>query len=59
MHEVLDGHEKGVYSLAYSPEYNLLVSAGFDRQAMVWNPYMGNLICTLEVRIGREKKTDV
>ncbi|EGZ10227.1 hypothetical protein PHYSODRAFT_522483, partial [Phytophthora sojae] len=31
----LDGHAKGVRSLAYSPEYRFLVSAGFDFDALV------------------------
>ncbi|KUF87556.1 hypothetical protein AM588_10001531 [Phytophthora nicotianae] len=37
----LDGHAKGVRSLAYSPEYRFLVSAGFDFDALVWNPLCG------------------
>jgi WD40 repeat protein len=43
----LDGHTKGVRSLAYSPEYRFLVSAGFDFDALVWNPYVDQLILRL------------
>ncbi|KAJ0399503.1 hypothetical protein ATCC90586_007532 [Pythium insidiosum] len=43
----LDGHSKGVRSLAYSPEYRFLVSAGFDFEALVWNPYVDQLILRL------------
>ncbi|DBA00306.1 TPA: hypothetical protein N0F65_001501 [Lagenidium giganteum] len=43
----LDGHSKGVRSLAYSPEYRFLVSAGFDFDALVWNPYVDQLILRL------------
>lgn len=43
----LEGHAKGVRSLAYSPEYRFLVSAGFDYDAIVWNPYVDRLILRL------------
>ncbi|KAG7389280.1 hypothetical protein PHYBOEH_007545 [Phytophthora boehmeriae] len=43
----LDGHAKGVRSLAYSSEYRFLVSAGFDFDALVWNPYVDQLILRL------------
>ncbi|RHY74344.1 hypothetical protein DYB38_004354, partial [Aphanomyces astaci] len=43
----LDGHLKGVRSLAYSAEYRFLVSAGFDFDAFVWNPYVDQLILRL------------
>ena len=45
--KVLEGHSKGVRSLAYSPDYRFLVSAGFDYDAYVWNPYVKNLILRL------------
>ena len=45
--KVLTGHTKGVRSLAYSKEYRFLVSAGFDYDAMVWNPYVEKLILPL------------
>ena len=31
---------KGVLSLAYKPAYRALISAGFDHDAVVWNPYV-------------------
>ncbi len=34
----LRGHVKGVFSLAYSHEHRFLMSAGSDRDALVWNP---------------------
>jgi WD40 repeat protein len=45
--KVLEGHAKGVTSLAYSQEYRFLVSAGFDYDAVVWNPYVEKLILRL------------
>jgi len=45
--KTLIGHTKGVRSLAYSPEYRFLVSAGFDYDALVWNPYVEKLILPL------------
>lgn len=34
----LKGHIKGVFALAYSHEHRFLMSAGSDRDALVWNP---------------------
>jgi WD40 repeat protein len=45
--QTLEGHSKGVRCLAYSSEYRFLVSAGFDYDAMVWNPYVNHLILRL------------
>ena len=45
--KMLEGHSKGVRSLAYSPDYRFLVSAGFDYDALVWNPYVEHLILRL------------
>ena len=45
--QMLDGHTKGVRSLAYSSDYRFLVSAGFDYDALVWNPYVEHLILRL------------
>ena len=33
--KTLTGHTKGVRSMAYSPDYRFLVSAGFDYDALV------------------------
>jgi WD40 repeat protein len=37
---VLLGHQRGVYSFAYCPFFHCLLSAGFDRKVLVWDPYM-------------------
>lgn len=34
------GHKKGTYSLAYSMDYHCLLTAGLDKEAYVWNPYV-------------------
>ena len=36
----LKGQEKGVYYLDWHPEFQLIFSAGLDRDAYVWNPYV-------------------
>jgi WD40 repeat protein len=41
---VLEGHRKGVTCLAYIPEQRFLVSAGFEFEALVWNPYVQQLV---------------
>ena len=43
----LEGHEKGVRSLAYNEDYRFLISGGFDYDALVWNPYVERLILRL------------
>lgn len=43
----LAGHVKGVRCLAYSDTYRFLVSAGFDYDAVVWNPYVERHILKL------------
>lgn len=45
--KTLEGHEKGVRSLAYNEDYRFMVSAGFDYDALVWNPYVEHLILRL------------
>ena len=35
-------HVKGVVALAFNESLILLVSAGYDHQICVWNPYIGN-----------------
>eukprot|EP00743_Colponemidia_sp_Colp-15_P008893 GILK01009703.1.p1 GENE.GILK01009703.1~~GILK01009703.1.p1 ORF type:complete len:1022 (-),score=193.31 GILK01009703.1:203-2842(-) len=39
----LTGHVQGVRSLAYCTDYRFLVSAGFDYDALVFNPYVEKL----------------
>ncbi len=38
----LKGHIKGVLSLCYSHEHRFLMSAGSDRDVLVWNPMVKN-----------------
>ncbi|CCI44278.1 unnamed protein product [Albugo candida] len=45
--QILQGHKKGVRALAYSAEYRVLMSAGFDFDVFVWNPYVKQLISRL------------
>ncbi len=39
---VFKEHTRGVVSLAFNKSLILLVSAGYDHQICVWNPYIGN-----------------
>ncbi|CBZ50053.1 nb-ARC domain protein, related [Neospora caninum Liverpool] len=34
----LKGHKKGVFSLAFSTDFSCLLSAGLDKDALVWSP---------------------
>ena len=46
----LQGHDKGVYSLAwseYSQMNSCLISAGLDHEAFVWNTYVKEKIFLL------------
>lgn len=36
----LKGQVKGIYSLDWNSEHSCLFSAGLDREAYVWNPYV-------------------
>ena len=42
------GHVRGVLSLAYFEDYKLLVSAGFDHEALVWSPFGNSVLFKLE-----------
>lgn len=44
----LRGHRNGLHSLAYNPDAHLLVSAGYGRSAVVWNPFWDRKLCTLQ-----------
>jgi WD40 repeat protein len=45
---IYNGHRTGVYSLSYTPAYRLLVSAGFDHDALVWSPFVEGLVYRLK-----------
>jgi len=44
----LIGHDKGVFSLDWSEDYNFLFSAGLDHDVYVWNTYVKDKITTLK-----------
>ena len=46
--KILEGHIKAVRFLAYSHTFNLLISCGFEFEALVWNPYWNKPICRLK-----------
>jgi WD40 repeat protein len=48
LRKTLTGHTKGICKMAYTNEHRFLVSAGFDHDALVWNPYVDTLICPLK-----------
>jgi WD40 repeat protein len=38
------GHSKGILSLAYSHSCKTLISAGYDHEALIWNPFVPELL---------------
>ncbi len=48
LRRTLNGHAKGVRRIAYSPEWKVLVSVGFDFDVLVWNPYVAHLILRMQ-----------
>eukprot|EP00698_Gefionella_okellyi_P023237 TRINITY_DN7870_c0_g1_i1.p1 TRINITY_DN7870_c0_g1~~TRINITY_DN7870_c0_g1_i1.p1 ORF type:complete len:1084 (+),score=205.12 TRINITY_DN7870_c0_g1_i1:81-3332(+) len=44
----LVGHKRNVTCFAYAPTARLLISGGFDRDVIVWNPYTQKPIWNLE-----------
>lgn len=44
----LNGHSQAVSGLDYSTDYKLLLSSGYDNQAIVWNPYVDKPIHILQ-----------
>lgn len=43
----LNGHHRGVYSLAYIPSQRYLISAGYDHNCKVWNPMIEEPLFTM------------
>ena len=43
----LTGHRKGVFSLSHSADYRFVVSAGFEHEPVVWNPYVRSIVCRM------------
>jgi len=46
--KTLEGHSKAIREIAYSVNYKILVSVGFDFQVFVWNPYWEKEIISLQ-----------
>ncbi|KAG9394778.1 WD domain, G-beta repeat [Carpediemonas membranifera] len=46
--KTLKGHTKGIAAIAYSTQFRSLVSAGFDHDALVWNPFISRLVGRLQ-----------
>ena len=44
----MEGHKKAIREIAYSKDYKILVSVGFDFQVFVWNPYSFKEIIKLD-----------
>eukprot|EP00698_Gefionella_okellyi_P018731 TRINITY_DN5651_c0_g1_i1.p1 TRINITY_DN5651_c0_g1~~TRINITY_DN5651_c0_g1_i1.p1 ORF type:complete len:1307 (+),score=320.74 TRINITY_DN5651_c0_g1_i1:241-4161(+) len=42
--KLLKGHTKGVLSVAYSDRFHMLLSAGFEHDVYIWNPFVGSLV---------------
>ena len=45
---VVNEHARGVYSFDYSRSYNFIVSCGLERSILLWNPFTGRSIGTLQ-----------
>ena len=37
--KTLEGHKRALREIAYSVNYKILISVGYDFQVFVWNPY--------------------
>lgn len=46
--KTLEGHKRAIREIAYSEQYKILVSVGFDFQIFVWNPYWEKEIIKLD-----------
>ena len=40
LRQEMRGHENGVRSVAYSNQHKVVLSAGFDHHALVWNAFL-------------------
>ena len=47
----LQGHQRQVNSVVFSPDASLIASAGWDNHAKIWNAQDGKFLGTLRVRI--------
>ena len=45
---VCDGHRRGIWAYAFSPDGTRLVSGGEDRAARLWDPATGALLATCQ-----------
>ena len=45
---VSSGHSEGVWSVAFSPDGNTIVSGSGDNSIKMWNPETGDVIRTLD-----------
>jgi WD40 repeat protein len=46
--QLLQGHRMGVTSMAYHEQRRLLISSGFDHEAMVWSPFTPTVLYKLK-----------
>lgn len=42
------GHKKGILELAYTSDYRLLFSCGFEPDCLVWSPFVNNCVYRLK-----------
>eukprot|EP00659_Diplonema_papillatum_P022983 gene22984-35212_t len=46
-------HARGVTQVDYSPDLKLLVTVGFERHCLVWNPFVSTPLASLSGHMGR------
>ncbi len=51
-HTELKGHTDSVYSVAFSPDGDMLASKSFDETIKIWNPNTGQLLRTIHTSRG-------
>lgn len=47
----LRGHQKAIRHIEFLPFHKMIVTAGADHDAIVWNPLVDKLVTTLTVRL--------